>query len=134
MNSALPLFLLVPLLAHANPPQGHWRLLDDDSVIEIAPCPGSERLCGHLRGLPRPEPGEKPPSCGEQLLFDLQRQGQEPLWKGQALDPDSGKRYTVRFKPGADGQWQLVVSALGGLVNETLLLAPVPAGQFKPCR
>ena len=108
---------------------GHWQFIDDASVIEFVPC--GDAVCARVRGLPpKPEPGEMPPPCGLEVLKGLKPKGAH--WVGEALDPETNKRYRAKVQPGKkSGELELVVSALGGLVSDTLVL--VPAKDFKSC-
>jgi uncharacterized protein (DUF2147 family) len=111
------------------PLTGHWQFIEDATVIEFLPC--GDAVCARVRGLPpKPEPGEKPPACGLEVLMGFKPKGAH--WAGEALDHESNKRYRARLQPGKkSGELDLVVSAMGGLVSETMTLAP--AKDFKPC-
>jgi uncharacterized protein (DUF2147 family) len=108
---------------------GNWELLEDSTVIEFLPC--GDAVCARVRGLPpKPVPGDTPPACGSEVLMGFKPKGAH--WVGEAFDHDSKKRYRARLQPGKkSGELELVVSAMGGLVSETMALAPAKA--FKPC-
>jgi uncharacterized protein (DUF2147 family) len=111
------------------PLTGHWQFIEDSTVVEFLPC--GDAVCARVRGLPpKPEPGEKPPACGFEVLVGFKPKGVH--WAGEALDHESNKRYRARLQPGKkSGELDLVVSAMGGLVSETMTL--VPAKDFKSC-
>jgi uncharacterized protein (DUF2147 family) len=131
---ALPLLLLAATtsaaLAQAPDLSGAWRFVDDGTVIEFVACGAAQ--CGRVRALPPPEPksDEPPPRCGQDVVLGLRADGRR--WQGEVLDPASGKRYRAQVQPAKTaGELELVVSALGGLVTETMRLQP--ARDFKAC-
>jgi uncharacterized protein (DUF2147 family) len=111
------------------PLTGHWMFVEDQTVIGFTAC--GDAVCARIRGLPTLlEPGEKPPACDLEVLMGFKPNGAR--WVGEALDPESNKRYRARLQAGKQGgELELVISALGGLVSESMVLAP--AKDFKPC-
>jgi uncharacterized protein (DUF2147 family) len=125
--------LLASTLAVAQTPSfpltGHWLFTEDSTVVEFLPC--GDAVCARVRGLPpKPEPGEKPPPCGLEVLMGFKPKGAH--WVGEALDHESNKRYRAKLQPSKkSGELELVISAMGGLVSETMVMAPTK--DFKPC-
>jgi uncharacterized protein (DUF2147 family) len=118
-----------PTQTPSFPLTGHWLFTEDSTVVEFLPC--GDAVCARIRGLPpKPVPGEKPPPCGLEVLIGFKPKGAH--WVGEALDHESNKRYRAKVQPGKkSGELELVISALGGLVNESM--AMVPAKDFKSC-
>jgi uncharacterized protein (DUF2147 family) len=115
--------------SQALPLTGHWLFVDDGTVIEFLPC--GDSVCGRVRALPpKPDPLDPPPRCGEEVLIGFKPQATR--WAGVVFDSASNKRYGATLQPAkAPGELDLEVKALGGLMSETLRLAP--AKEFKAC-
>jgi uncharacterized protein (DUF2147 family) len=114
-------------------PSGHWRVVEDDTVLEFLPCANDAAArCALVRGLPKQVgKDDVPPACGEQLGLEFKPEPDGQRWAGKIYDHIEQKTYRGRLRPGKDGGLDLIVVALGGLYTETIPLAP--AGSFKAC-
>ena len=113
--------LLLPLLlvsgwstaASAGPIDGLWLTDDRQGVVRIGPCGG--HLCGWIarvlargpgvpaRDVNNPEPRLRArPLQGLPILSGFTAAG-AGFTGGQAYDPQSGRSYTARLSPNADG-------------------------------
>lgn len=116
----LPILLTLvgtPALAQSSPASdaiGFWVEHDQGWVVETAPCPNGNGLCGALVSfrddadmanvsldVHNPDPGKRAmPLCGIQLLGGFTPiKGRETEWEhGWVYAPDTGKTYTGEAK------------------------------------
>jgi hypothetical protein len=118
--------------AALSAPSGHWRLTDDDIVIEFTSCPSNaSAVCIFVRALPKTGvPDSAPPKCGQLIGWDFEPDMQQ-RWSGKVLDYADGEVYRARLQPRTAGSWDLVVIAMGGLYTAGIPM--VPAHEFVAC-
>lgn len=105
----------------AEPIEGLWLTQDHEGVIQIAPCPASEAICGKIVGQaePRLADGTRPvdihgvPHCGLVILHDVRRH-EDGRWHGRITDPGDGS------------DWSCVIWVEGGALHlRGYLLVPL---------
>lgn len=137
VTRTVPAALLLTLCAAAGsaltatPLEGHWRFVDDGTVVEFAPC--ADAMCATVR---RPPPkSAKPaedPKCGQVLIGGIKPDSRGGRYIGWAADPADNKRYSALLEPDGERQLRLVVRAMGGLATETYTLQAVQTA-VEPC-
>jgi uncharacterized protein (DUF2147 family) len=91
---AAGLALAAPAAAREGP-EGRWVAVDEDAIVEIAPC--GEALCGTVvEVLSRQEAGLAEagdvPGVGSKILVNLKPSG-NGTWSGKAVSRAKGKTY-----------------------------------------
>jgi uncharacterized protein (DUF2147 family) len=104
---------------------GIWRFVDDGTVIEMSAC--GTAICGVVRVPPPPskDPKDIPPKCGQTVIEGFKQSANRKEWTGKAIDPADNKQYAAKLRAAKNERLELVVSVLGGLVQESMQLEPV---------
>jgi len=124
-SAALAAALLAsyPAMA-ANDLQGVWMNDTGRGAIEIKPCTGSDKLCGHVVWV---KDTTDVKGCGRQIIGDAVSVGGGVWDNGWIYSPEKKKNYDVELTPLSDGTLQVKGYAGIKFLSKTMIWTKAPS-------